>query len=239
MIKDNDKGCCRLPKCCGCKWLWIVAVAVVVLIVSFAVTADLPWKRVYEARYEFRVRNFRKNVEGVENVMRNMDVVGSYGLCRYLETLPVDDGLSRTLKYDNTEKITLCVRGGDRAAVAQYAARLYSQACDTMQRFGDTMCVLIADALRREIDSLPETLDDSLMHLRNDMYNRLIALEADNAGGAKYMDLLNGSELPQAKKTPSRACVIVLAMLAYGLLVLGYRLLALGYNRRKGDDEGC
>lgn len=182
---------------------WIAVCALAFVVIAFVSTSNLPWKSVYEARYEFRVRNFRKNVESCDSEMRNMDVMGSYGLCRYMETLPVDDGLQRKLKYDNTEKITLCVQGADSAAVAQYAAMLYADACDTLQRFGDTLFMRVAEVLREY--GATETLAN---------------VELDLAGHAKYMDLLNGAEVPQAHKTPSRTCVLLWSLLA-GLLFAG------------------
>lgn len=218
MINDKNKDCCRLLKCGGCRWLWLVAGVVGVLIVAIAATSDLPWKSVYEVRYEFRVRNFRKNVEGHECALRNMDVMGSYGLCRYMETLPVDEGLTRKLEYDNTERITLCVRGADSAAVADYAAGLYEQAFDTLQRFGDTLFTRVAEVLREEEREVA-----------------LVAIEIDLASHTKYMDLLNGAELPQAHRTPSRAAVLLWSLVAGLLFAVAVCVLK---GRRKSD-EGC
>lgn len=197
---------------------WIVVCVVAFVVVAWVSTCSLPWKPVYEARYEFRVRNFRKNVENCDTVMRNMDVMGSYGLCRYLGTLPVDDGLQRKLRYDNTEKITLCVRGEDSAATASYAAALYAEACDTLQRFGDTLFARVAEVLREY--GATETLAD---------------VELDLAGEASYMDLLNGAEVPQAHRTPSRAVVLLLA--AVGALLFALAVCVLKVRRK--NEEGC
>jgi hypothetical protein len=196
---------------------WLVACVVAFVAVAWVSTCSVPWKPVYEARYEFRVRNFRKNVESCDTVMRNMDVMGSNGLCRYLETLPVDDGLQRKLRYDNTEKITLCVRGEDSAATACYAAALYADACDTLQRFGDTLFARVSEVLREY--GATETLAE---------------VEIDLAGHARYMDLLNGAEVPQAHRTPSRALVLLLS-LAAGLL-FSFAVCVLKVRRK--NEEG-
>ena len=218
MINDNKKDRCCVKKGLSCKWLWFALGFAGLLIIAIAATSDLPWKSVYEVRYEFRVRNFRKNVEGHEYALRNMDVMGSYGLWSYMETLPVDSGLTRKLKYDDTEKITLCVRGDDSTAVANYAARLYEQALDTLQRFGDTMYASVADLLRE-----------------NGEQAALVAIEIDLACHANYVDLLNGAELPQAHKTQSRAMVLLCSLVA-GLLFAAAVCVLKG--RRKGD-ESC
>ncbi len=218
MINDNNKDCCRSKKGVACRWLWLALGLVGLMVIAIAATSGLPWKPVYEVRYEFRVRNFRKNVEGHEYALRNMDAMGSYGLSRYMEAQPVDDGLTRKLKYDDTEKITLCVRGDDSAAVAQYAAKLYEQALDTLQRFGDTLFAHVAEVLRE-----------------NGEEEALVAVETDLASHANYVDLLNGAELPQAHKTPSRAAVLLWSLVAGLLFAVAVCVLK---GRRK-DNEGC
>lgn len=207
-----------MQKYVGCRWLWLAVGVIGLLIIAIAATCDLPWKPVYEVRYEFRVRNFRKNVEGHEYALRNMDVMGSYGLYRYLETLPVGEGLTRKLKCDNTEKITLCVRGDDSTSVANYAAELYGRACDTLQRFGDTLFARVAEVLRE-----------------NDEKELLAVVETDIACHAKYMDLLNEAELPQAYRTPSRVAVLMWSLVAGLLFAFGVYVL----KRRGKSDENC
>ncbi len=135
-----------------------------------------------------------------------------------VETLPVDEGLTRKLEYDNTERITLCVRGADSAAVADYAAGLYEQAFDTLQRFGDTLFTRVAEVLREEEREVA-----------------LVAIEIDLASHTKYMDLLNGAELPQAHRTPSRAAVLLWSLVAGLLFAVAVCVLK---GRRKSD-EGC
>ena len=43
---------------------------------------------------------------------------------------------------------------------------------------------------------------------------KLYETERKNAGGEKYLELLNKAELPQARKTPARGWVILLSMVA-------------------------
>lgn len=224
------------------KELWLVAAATLaVLAVALAVTSDLPRPRMYEARYEFRVRNYFRNVEGPERVMAGLALRDSYWLCEYVDSLPVPEGLTRRMQYDPTEKITLLVRGMDSTTVADYAAGLYRLACDTMARYGDEMCVRMAGVLRNHVEHLPPTLD-SLEALQKIFYEQLAVLEADNAGGVKYMYLLNTAELPQAERTPSRGLIVMLSTLVAMLFALAVCLLKdlswMGRGKRT-EDENC
>jgi hypothetical protein len=224
MQNKKDKYCRCLWEPIRRNWLWIIAAAAVSFFVALATTGDLPWHSVYEARYEFRVRSFRKNVETCDIVMRNMDVMGSHGLYRYMcqRTAERPEGeLTCKLKYDNTEKITLRVRGSDSTAVAQYAAELYADACDTLQRFGDTLFVRVAEVLRKSDD------EEARRYVRE--------LEIDLASHAKYMDLLNEAELPQAHTTPNRICVLLWSLVA-GLL---FSLVVCVLRGRRCEDTKC
>ena len=222
--------------------LWLVAAATLaVLAVALAVTSDLPRPRMYEARYEFRVRNYFRNVEGPERVMAGLALRDSYWLCGYVDSLPVPDGLTRRVQYDPTEKITLLVRGMDSTAVADYAAGVYRQACDTVNRYGDEMCMRMAGVLRNHVEHLPPTLD-SLAALQKIFYEQLAVLETDNAGGVKYMYLLNTAELPQAERTPSRGWIVLLSTLAallFGVAVCLLKDLSwMGIGKRMEDENG-
>lgn len=224
------------------KELWLVAAATLaVLAVALSVTSDLPRPRMYEARYEFRVRNYFRNVEGPERVMAGLALRDSYWLCEYVDSLPVPEGLTRRMQYDPTEKITLLVRGTDSTTVADYAAELYGLACDTVARYGDEMCVRMAGVLRNHVEHLPPTLD-SLEALQKIFYEQLAVLEADNAGGVKYMYLLNTAELPQAERTPSRGLIVMLSTLVAMLFALAVCLLKdmswMGRGKRT-EDENC
>lgn len=220
-------------------WL-VVVVMLAVLAVALMVTRDLPCPRTYEVRYEFRVRNYFRNVEGPERVMAGLALRDSYWLCGYVDSLPVPEGLTRRVQYDPTEKITLLVRGMDSTAVADYAAELYGLACDTVARYGDEMCVRMAGVLRNHVEHLPPTLD-SLEALQKIFYEQLAVLEADNAGGVKYMYLLNTAELPQAERTPSRGLIVMLSTLVAMLFALAVCLLKdmswMGKGKRLEDED--
>lgn len=223
------------------KELWLVAAATLaVLAVALMVTRDLPQPRMYEVRYEFRVRNYLKNVEAPERVMASLALRDSYWLRGYVNSLPVPEGLTRRVQYDPTEKITLLVRGTDSTTVADYAAELYGLACDTVARYGDEMCVRMAGVLRNHVEHLPPTLD-SLEALQKIFYEQLAVLEADNAGGVKYMYLLNTAELPQAERTPSRGLIVMLSTLVAMLFALAVCLLKdmswMGKGKRLEDED--
>ena len=225
------------------KELWLVAAATLaVLAVALAVTSDLPRPRMYEARYEFRVRNYFRNVEGPERVMAGLALRDSYWLCEYVDSLPVPEGLTRRMQYDPTEKITLLVRGTDSTTVADYAAGLYRLACDTMARYGDEMCGRVAMELHRQIAQLPAPTTDSLEALQKELYAQLATLEADNAGGIKYVYLLNGAELPQVGKTPSRGWIVLLSTLVallFGVAVCLLKDLSWMGRGKRTEDENC
>ena len=231
MLNNKKKESCGSTPCKKRSFVWIAASTLAMLVISFVVTKNLPWKPLYEVRYEFRVRNFAKNVEGNERVMRNIDLRDSYWLSGYINSLPEKEGLSRSVRYDNTKKITVCVRGADSAEVSNYGVMLYETACDTMVNYGDSMCAVISRVLRDEIASLPDTLDDSLMELRKDMYEQLSIVNIDNATGTKYIELINGAELPEARKTMARGWVIVLSVAVTLLFCMIVSLL------KKDDDE--
>lgn len=231
MLNNKEKGCCGKTK----RWLPIVIGTLAVLVVAVVVTRDLPWKRGYEARYEFKVRNFRKSIEGPFQMLGCLAVRDSYWMCRYIDSLPDREGLTHTVRYDNTEKITLLVKGDDSSAVSDYAAYLYKTCHDTVTRYGDEVCQRKAVVLRDIIDELHNTMDDSILSLRNSLYERLATVETDIVVENKYVDLLNGAEVPQAKKTPSRGWVIVISVVVGFLFCLTVSIL----KKREDDDEGC
>lgn len=225
------------------KELWLVAAAMLaVLAVALMVTRDLPQPRMYETRYEFRVRNYLKNVEAPERVMASLALRDSYWLRGYVDSLPVPEGLTRRVQYDPTEKITFLVRGMDSATVADYAAGLYGLACDTVTRYGDEMCARMAEVLRCQIDQLPPPTTDSLQLLQKELYACLATLETDNEGGVKYVYLLNGAELPQAQRTPSRGWIVLLSTLAallFGVAVCLLKDLSWMSKDKRTKNEDC
>ncbi len=214
MVNDKKKESCSPTMGSKGSMLWIVGITLAMFIISFIVTRDLPWKPQYEVRYEFRVRNYFKNVEGPERVMSGLSLHDSHWLYGYLQQLLINDHIAIKLKYDNTEKITLLATGSDSAAVASSAAALYQMADDTMTRFGDDLCRRLAETLRNELTLLPSTRNDSLAAFEVELHRQLEAVELKNAGGEKYLGLLNKAELPQARKTPARGWVILLSMVA-------------------------
>lgn len=230
MIDNNKKGCCGKTK----RWIPIAIGTLAVLLVAVVVTKDLPWQRGYETRYEFKVRNFRKSVEGPFQMLGCLAVRDSYWMCRYVDSLPDPEGLTHTVRYDNTEKITLLVKGTDSTAVADYAAALYKTAYDTVTKYGDEVSQRKAVVLRDIIDELHNTMDDSILSLRNSLYERLATVETDLAVENKYVDLLNGAEVPGAQKTPSRGWVIVLSVVVAFLFCLTVSIL-----KKREDDESC
>ena len=82
---------------------------------------------------------------------------------------------------------------------------------DTMTRFGDDLCRRLAETLRNELTLLPSTRNDSLAAFEVELHRQLEAVELKNAGGEKYLELLNKAELPQAHKTPKRGWIILLS----------------------------
>lgn len=234
MLKSKKNESCGSTPCKKRSFVWIAAGTLAMLIVSFFVTQGLPWKPLYEVRYEFRVRNFLKNVDGNERILRNLNLRNSYWLCGFINSLPGKDGLDRKVRYDDTEKITVSVRGADSAAVAAYGMTLYDAACDTLRCYGDSMCAVIARVLKDEIATLPDVLDDSLAALRGNLYEQLGIVTIDSATGAKYIELLNASELPMAHKTPARGWVLLAAALMGMLFMLAVCIL-----KRGRDNEGC
>lgn len=199
--------------------------AVVGLVVSIAVTHGHPWRPIYEVRYEFKVRDYQKNVDSPYRVLGGLSQRDSYWLYGYLEGLPIDEGLKREVKYDNTEKITLHVTGDDSGAVASYAAQMYAKACDTVTRYGEEMCLHIEEELNRMIGRLPSPTTDSLHMLQKELYEQLAVVTAEKAGGDKYIFLLNGAELPGARRTLARGWILLISTVVASILALGGRML--------------
>lgn len=211
MLNHKKKNSCNPLTCPKKRIIWIVASTLAMLIISLIVTQDLSWKPQYEARYEFRVRNYYKNVEEPELVLSGLSIHDSYWLYEYLSEQPAIADVERKLKYDNTEKITLLATGADSAMVASYAADLYNQACDTMEHYGDELSERLAEVLRKQIDSLSQPTTEGMDTLMETLYKRLVFVETSQASGLKYISLLNGAELPQAHKTPKRGWIILLS----------------------------
>lgn len=224
------------------KLLFVVVLMLAVFVLAVFVTRELPSERKYEVRYEFRVRNYVKNVVGPDRVLGGIANRDSYWLCGYLKGLPEQEGLIRKIKYDKTEKVTLLIRGDDSIKVSEYGKELYSVACDTVTRYGDETCERMSEVLRREIATLPEVMSDSLQSLQKELYEMLALMETGIEGGVKYVELLNEDELPQSHLTPSRWVIIVvseLVALIFGVVVVVMKEMSrMGRKERKGD-EGC
>lgn len=232
----GNGGRCRFSGMGVRRWVVAVVAGVAMACVSLAATADLPWHRLYESCYEFRVRNYLRNVDFPERILAGMDNRGSMWLCGYLDGLSEPDGLQCVVKCDVTGKLTLTVRGADSSLVAGYAASLYSVACDTVTRYGDEMCTRMVGVVNDQIDSLPEPTTDSLQALQKQLYEMRAVLLSANAGGKKYVDLLNVGRVPMARLTPSRGLIVLLSLLSgmvFCLLVYFFR----GTGKKADGDE--
>ncbi|MBP3740174.1 MAG: hypothetical protein J6I41_03575 [Bacteroidales bacterium] len=109
-------------------------------------------------------------------------------------------------------------------------------ACDTVTRYGDEMCTRMVGVVNDQIDSLPEPTTDSLQALQKQLYEMRAVLLSANAGGKKYVDLLNVGRVPMARLTPSRGLIVLLSLLSgvvFCLLVYFFR----GTGKKADGDE--
>ena len=196
------------------RW-FILGVTLAVTLIALAVTRDLPVPQQYEARYELRLRDYHKNIDNPDAVMESLMLLDSYGLSRYLDSLPAPDGVEVSVQCDKTKKITIRVRHSDAVTAAEVAAQRLAVLTDTATRFGDSMCVKRAAVYRDWIDSLraqPPTAENSA--LLKDFVDRLAILEADKASGMAYVEVLNRLDGGVAHRTASRPWVVVISLLA-------------------------
>ena len=164
------------------KVFFVVAWVLAVVVLAVVVTSDMPSRRQYEVLYEFRVHNYVKNVVGPERMLSGISNRDSQWLRDYLNGKTVPEGLKRDLKYDKTEKLTLIVRGNDSIQVSNYGVEMYRDACDTITHYGEEMCRQMAVVLRREIEELPEIVNDSMQALQKELYDKLTVLTTESAG---------------------------------------------------------
>ena len=216
---------------------WVALCVLVAVVVALVVTDDLSCRREYEVRYEFRVRDYVKNVVGPERMLAGISRRDSHWLYGYLESLPAPEGLSREVRFDKSEKIVLRVRGNDSAMVSAYGVELYGIACDTITRYGDEVCARMVEVLQAEISALPMPETDSLQSLQKELYEMLAVLKTESAGELKYVSLINAAELPQAHLMPSRCRVVLLSGVVALLFGLSVVLLKEVSRLRRNEGE--
>lgn len=198
-------------------WCGLLIPGVLVLLVAVLATRDLPHPRVFEARYEFRIRDYQKNIDQPEAVLNGLELMDSYALAGALAARAAN----ADIRCDKTEKITLCVRHAQAAEAAQQAAELFRFACDTVASFGDQMCLRKAAEYQSQIDSLSMLpVSDSTQSLLLAFRDRLAILQSDAAGGMKYIEVLNPAEAGKAVPTARRWLVVLLSVLASAILSL-------------------
>ena len=174
MVKHDRKGGCG-------RWRWLllsVVAGVALAVAAWVATGDLPWHPVHEVRYEFRVRSWLRAMEKGEEVPREVlqrsaaELKDSWWLYGELRGMDAPEGLECRVRYDNTERIVLRVRGADSALTAEYGEAWYAAACEAAECVGEA---------------------------------------AECVGEAR---LLNGAELPDARRTVARGWVIIYAFVA-------------------------
>lgn len=188
-------------------------------VVALLSTAGLPWVPCNEARYEMRIRDYRKNIDQPEAVLNGLELVDGRALCGWLDSLSTGYGGDVETGCDRTEKITLRVRSADAREAETTARTLFTLFCDTVCRYADKACEIKAREYSRQIDSLlllPQT--DSIQALTKEFADRRALLLADAAGGVKYIEVLNPAEAGIAHRTTPRLVVVLLSVVATLLL---------------------
>ena len=188
-------------------------------VVALLSTTELPWVPCHEARYEMRIRDYRKNIDQPEAVLNGLELVDGRALCGWLDSLSTAFGGEVETGCDRTEKITLRVRSADAKEAETTARTLFTLFCDTVCRYADKACGMKAREYSRQIDSLlllPQT--DSIQALVKAFADRRAILLADAAGGVKYIEVLNPAEAGMAHRTAPRLMVILLSIAATLLL---------------------
>lgn len=226
------------------RWrLWCVAAAAAAMAaVAAATTADLPCPREYEVRYEFCVRDYRKNIEGGERVLGGLPLRDSRWVREYLEELPVGEGTTRMVRCTPNGKITLRVRGTDSGTVAARGAWLFAELCDTVERFGERLCREKEGELEKRIALLSNPEAGEREIIKGILVAQIAALADRSSGWRKYLHLLNEAELPEARLTASRGGVVALsaavaAAVCVGVVLLTDLPLLARKKRKEGDDE--
>lgn len=186
----------------------VLLLGVSVLLIAVLVTGNLPSPRLYEARYEVRVRDYQKNIDQPEAVLNGLELVDSYALCDYL----AQKHASVSVRCDKTRKITLVAYHAQADSAEHIVQSVYQHLCDTVTAYGDSMCLKKAAEYQRQIDSLAGTsANDGHLALAEQFRDRLAILQADAAGGMKYIEVLNPAEAGKAFLTPSRWMIILCA----------------------------
>lgn len=200
-------------------------VCLFVAVVAIVSTAHLPIRPCQEVRYELRIRDYRKNVDQPEAVLNGLELVDGRAMCGWLDSIASNYEGEVTTSCDRSEKITLQVRS-DEASVAEATAKtLYTLFCDSVSRYASKACAIKAEEYSRQIDSLLHLpSNDNIQSLISTFANRRAILLADNAGGVKYIEVLNSAEAGTAHRTPPRLLVILLATIAAMLLCFAIRL---------------
>lgn len=241
MEKGRNRGSADIGQKNRWKQWWPAAAAVAVVVaVALLDTRDLPWKQVYEVRYEFKVRDYTKNVEGVERVLGTLPLHDNRWTYEWLESQDAVNGVDLRVKQCGTGKVAMVVRSGDSTLAAGYAADLYAALCDTVTRYGENSCRKREDSIANVIASRVESEIPISQEAVDCLEDQKAELEDSGQGWRKYITLLNQKELPQAHKTMDRKWFVLWAALAALGLCIAVNLLRLpskAGKHKNGADE--
>lgn len=186
-------------------WLPLLIVGVVMLVLSLAVTCNLPTPSVYEVRYEmYVVGDVRPDTMVKDLVQPSPD-----SLCHLLQEASQQCASEVSVWSDKTGKLTLRVRNDQESVALQEAAALFARV-ESVSTFDSLSAASMAAETEKaasmsSVEPVPEVV------------------------------LLNEAAAHQARLTPERWLVVLVAVLA-SLLLSGIFLLFRFYASNADED---